>query len=302
MLSPFSQTRRSFIGATAAALGGAGFGVYALGRERPCGSGPAEELAALGRATGWLNSPPLSATALRGKVVLIDVCTYTCINWLRTLPYVREWDRRYREHGLVVIGVHAPEFTFEHDIENVRRAVRAMRIAHPLALDNDFAIWRAFNNRYWPSRYLLDAAGRIRHHHFGEGEYEGSERKIMELLSAAGARGVGSDVATVTGHGIEAAADWRTLKSAETYLGYERPPPFEFGVDHAGRASPLRGSRSPATWSLGAVRRVDRAVGIDRARPGERPDPLRVPRARRASRDGTVGPGQHGAVPRVARR
>ncbi len=222
------QTRRSFVGAAAAALGGAGLGLYGFTPEGPSGrdSVRTDELKALDRATAWLNSPALGATALRGKVVLIDVCTYTCINWLRTLPYVREWDRRYREHGLVVIGVHAPEFAFERNVENVRRAVQAMRIAHPLALDNDFAIWRAFNNRYWPSRYLIDANGRIRHHHFGEGEYGRSERMIQELLTETGARGVGDRLSTVEGQGIEAAPDWSNLKSPENYLGYERTTLF----------------------------------------------------------------------------
>lgn len=218
------QTRRTFVAAAATALGGAGLGLFAFDPDgaRGRGSVPTDELRALDRATGWLNSPALGAAALRGKVVLIDVCTYTCINWLRTLPYVREWDRRYREHGLVVIGVHAPEFAFERDAENVRRAVRTLRIAHPIALDNDFAIWRAFNNRYWPSRYLLDAEGQIRHHHFGEGEYERSERMIQKLLTQTGAHGVGNEVSVVEGKGIEAAPDWNNLKSPENYLGHGR--------------------------------------------------------------------------------
>ena len=136
------------------------------------------ELPSLGGATVWLNSPPLSAVGLRGKVVLIDFWTYTCINWLRTLPYVRTWAEKYREHGVVVIGVHTPEFPFEHDLENVRRAARDMRIDYPIAVDNDYAIWDAFDNHYWPALYLVDAQGRIRSHQFGEGAYEQSEMMI----------------------------------------------------------------------------------------------------------------------------
>ncbi len=133
------------------------------------------ELPSLSGATAWLNSPPLSAADLRGKVVLIDFWTYTCINWLRTLPYVRAWAEKYQEHGVVVIGVHAPEFPFEHDLENVRRAVQDMRVSYPIAIDNEYAIWDAFNNHYWPTLYLVDAQGRIRYHHFGEGAYEQSK-------------------------------------------------------------------------------------------------------------------------------
>ena len=135
-------------------------------------------LASLERANEWLNSPPLTAADLRGKVVLIDFWTYTCINWLRQLPYVRAWAEKYKDQGLVVIGVHAPEFPFERNIDNVRRAVKDMGLAYPIAVDNDFAIWRAFRNQYWPALYFVDAQGRVRHHHFGEGEYEQSERFI----------------------------------------------------------------------------------------------------------------------------
>ena len=147
-------------------------------------------LPSLAGATAWLNSPPLTAAGLRGKVVLVDVWTYTCINWLRTLPYVRAWAEKYKDQGLVVIGVHSPEFAFEHNIDNVRRAAKDMRVDYPIAIDNDFAIWHAFNNQYWPALYLVDAQGRIRHHQFGEGEYERSERVIQQLLAEAGASGV----------------------------------------------------------------------------------------------------------------
>jgi thiol-disulfide isomerase/thioredoxin len=184
------------------------------------------KLPSLGGATAWLNSPPLSAADLRGKVVLIDFWTYTCINWLRSLPYVRAWDERYRDHGAVVIGVHAPEFPFERDVANVRRAAKDMRIDYPIALDNDFAIWRAFHNHYWPALYLVDAQGQIRHHHFGEGNYELSEEIIQRLLAEAGSSGIGHELVSVDARGVEAAADWDDLMSPETYLGYERTENF----------------------------------------------------------------------------
>src|SRR5215216_6900090 len=144
------------------------------------------ELPSLDSATGWLNSEPLTAAGLRGKVVLINFGTYTCINWLRTLPYVRAWAEKYKDHGLVVISVHTPEFAFEQNIDNVRRAVQNLRIEHPIAIDNDYAIWTAFDNHYWPAFYFIDAQGHIRHHHFGEGDYEQSEMILQQLLAEAG--------------------------------------------------------------------------------------------------------------------
>ena len=179
------------------------------------------ELSSLSRATGWLNSEPLTAAGLRGRVVLVDVWTYTCVNWLRTLPYVRAWAEKYKDQGLVVIGVHSPEFPFERDLDNVRRAAKDMRVSYPSAIDNDFAIWRAFDNRYWPALYLVDANGRIRHHQFGEGGYEQSERAIQKLLAEAGVGGIGHDLVSVDARGLEVAADWGDLKSPENYLGYE---------------------------------------------------------------------------------
>jgi thiol-disulfide isomerase/thioredoxin len=148
------------------------------------------ELPSLGSATGWLNSQPLTASGLRGKVVLIDVWTYTCINWLRSRPYVRAWAEKYKDRGLVVVGVHTPEFPFEKNVENVRRAAKDMRVEYPIAIDNDYAIWRAFNNAYWPALYFVDAKGRIRHHRFGEGEYQQSEMIIQQLLADAGGTSV----------------------------------------------------------------------------------------------------------------
>jgi thiol-disulfide isomerase/thioredoxin len=184
------------------------------------------ELASLGSATEWINSPPLTAAGLRGKVVLIDFWTYTCINWLRQLPYVRAWAEKYRDQGLVVIGVHTPEFGFEKDLENVRRETKAMGVGYPVAVDNEYSIWRAFDNHYWPALYVIDAKGRIRHQHFGEGGYQESEKVIQRLLAEAGSRGVDPALATVNGRGLEAAADWGSLKSPENYVGYERTENF----------------------------------------------------------------------------
>ena len=184
------------------------------------------KLPSLAGATGWLNSPALTAADLRGKVVLVDFWTYTCINWLRTLPYVRAWTERYKDRGLVVIGVHSPEFPFEHDVDNVRRAAKDMKVEYPVAIDNDFSVWRAFNNQYWPALYIIDAQGRILHHHFGEGGYEESERIIRQLLEEAGQRGIGDRLAAVDARGAEAGADWGSLKSPETYVGYAQAENF----------------------------------------------------------------------------
>ncbi|MFL6128463.1 MAG: thioredoxin family protein [Mycobacteriales bacterium] len=177
-------------------------------------------------ATEWLNSPPLTAAGLHGKVVLVDFWTYTCVNWLRTLPYVRAWAEKYADHGLVVLGVHTPEFDFEHDLDNVRRAAEDLRVDYPIAVDNDYAIWTAFANHYWPALYFVDAQGRIRHHRFGEGDYEQSEMVLMQLLAAAGAGDIAGDLVTVDPRGVGAAADWDNLRSPENYVGYERTDNF----------------------------------------------------------------------------
>jgi thiol-disulfide isomerase/thioredoxin len=184
------------------------------------------ELPSFGRATEWLNSQPLTAAGLRGKVVLIEFWTYTCINWLRTLPYVRAWAEKYKDQGLVVIGVHSPEFAFEKNVDNVRRAAKNLRVDFPIAIDSDHVIWRAFKNEYWPALYFVDAQGHIRHHQFGEGEYEQSEMIIQRLLAEAGVSGTGDELVSVDAHGAEAAADWGSLKSPENYLGYERTENF----------------------------------------------------------------------------
>ncbi len=180
------------------------------------------EFPELDGATAWLNSDPLKPAALRGKVVVVQFCTFSCINWLRTLPYVRAWEERYRDHGLVVIGSHSPEFLFEHDVEKVRSALEAMGVAYPIAIDNDFAIWRAFANQAWPALYFVDAKGRIRHRHFGEEDYERSERVIQQLLSEAGSQGFDENLVSVEPDGVELRAEWDTLQSPETYVGYAR--------------------------------------------------------------------------------
>jgi thiol-disulfide isomerase/thioredoxin len=184
------------------------------------------ELPSFGGATGWLNSPPLAPSDLGGKVVLVNFCTYTCINWLRQLPYVRAWAGKYADAGLVVIGVHTPEFGFEHEVDNVRRAVKSIRVGYPVAIDNDYAIWQAFDNHYWPALYFADSQGRIRHHHFGEGEYQQSEMVIQQLLTEAGSGDISRDLAPVDARGVEAPADWASLGSPETYTGYERTENF----------------------------------------------------------------------------
>jgi thiol-disulfide isomerase/thioredoxin len=183
-------------------------------------------LPSLGGANEWLNSEPLTVAGLRGNVVLINFWTYTCINWLRTLPYVRAWAEQYKQHGLVVIGVHTPEFGFERNIENVRQAAMDMHIDYPIAIDSDYAIWTAFDNHYWPALYFVDAQGQIRHHQFGEGQYEQSEMIIQQLLAEAGNGDIGQELVSVEGSGIEAAADWGSLRSGENYLGYERTENF----------------------------------------------------------------------------
>jgi thiol-disulfide isomerase/thioredoxin len=189
-------------------------------------AGNQTELASLERANEWLNSPPLTPAALRGKVVLIDFWTYTCINWRRTLPYVRAWAEKYKNQGLVVIGVHAPEFSFEKNLNNVRWAVKDMAIDYPVAVDNDHAIWRAFENQYWPALYFIDSKGHVRHQYFGEGSYEQSEMVIQELLREAGAGDVSREAVKVDAHGLDVAADWSDLKSPENYVGFDRTENF----------------------------------------------------------------------------
>ncbi|CAI1200418.1 cytochrome c biogenesis protein DipZ [Serratia quinivorans] len=188
------------------------------------------EMPALSGAVQWLNSPPLTAESLRGKVVLVDFWTYSCINCLRTLPYVKAWAEKYRDQGLVVIGVHAPEFAFERDIGNVTKEAKKLGIDYPIAIDNNYSIWRAFNNQYWPAHYFIDATGHIRYQHFGEGDYAQSERVIQELLRQAGAKNISSTVSQVAGQGVEQAAGNQAGISPETYLGYARADSFASGA------------------------------------------------------------------------
>ena len=230
------QDRRRFLGAAAmtvaAHLGIFGFAHAQSGKT----SLPTEGwMPSLNNATEWLNSPPLTATGLRGKVVLVEFWTYTCINWLRTLPYVRAWYEKYKEQGLVVAGVHSPEFPFEKNIDNIRRAAKNMNVEYPIAVDSDHAIWRDFNNEYWPALYFVDVKGRIRHHNFGEGDYERSEAILQQLLVEAGMTGIGHELVSVSGRGAEAAADWGDLKSEENYVGYERTQNFSSPGGEAAR-------------------------------------------------------------------
>ncbi len=224
------------------------------------------ECPSLAGATGWLNSQPLTPAGLRGSVVLVDFWTYTCINWLRTEPYVRGWSEAYRDDGLVVVGVHTPEFSFEHEIERVRKATKARGIDYAVALDNDYAVWSAFENHYWPALYFLDAEGIIRDHHFGEGRYERSEHVIQRLL------GVERELISVEGRGLEAEPDWEDLRTPETYLGYGRGEHFA----SPGRATPDEAHMYAAPerlalnhWALSGKWTVGREAAVS-AEPGTR--------------------------------
>jgi thiol-disulfide isomerase/thioredoxin len=177
-------------------------------------------------ATGWLNSEPLTPEGLRGRVVLVDFWTYTCINWLRTAPYVLAWDSKYRHLGLTVIGVHTPEFGFEQNLDNVVARSRGFGVEYPIAVDSNYGVWEAFANHFWPAIYIADAEGRIRYHHFGEGEYAMTEMVVQQLVLEAGGEGVDPDLAFVEPKGFEVAADWETLRTPETYLAYGRSAGF----------------------------------------------------------------------------
>jgi hypothetical protein len=204
-------------------------------------------------ATGWLNSEPLTPEGLRGKVVLVDFWTYTCINWLRTLGYVRAWWEKYTDRGLVLVGVHTPEFPFEHEVDNVREAAKEMRVEYPIALDSDYRVWRAFDNHYWPAVYIADTEGRIRHHHFGEGGYEECERVVQRLL------GLEDELLSPALEGFEAQADWANLQSPETYLGYEQAQNF---VDADGAELKLNQWALSGDWTVeGGKSVLNRAGG-----------------------------------------
>ena len=238
--------RHRFLGIAAITLAFALFGVIDSATEQASQTAPADpqaikvqpmpstairlpvegKLPSLRNATAWLNSDPLTAARLHGKVVLVEFWTYSCINWRRQLPYVRAWAEKYKDQGLVVLGVHAPEFSFEKRVDNVRQAAKEMLIDYPIALDDDHAIWRDFNNEYWPALYFVDAQGRIRHHQFGEGEYEQSELIIQQLLAEAGIGNGSHELVSVSPQGAEVGADWNDLRSAENYVGYERTENF----------------------------------------------------------------------------
>jgi thiol-disulfide isomerase/thioredoxin len=260
MTESIDRERRRLLGTAAVTI------AACLGRPRTVDAKQRvpRELASIGGAREWLNSPRLTSSSLAGKVVLVDFWTYTCINWRRTLPYVRSWAQKYRER-LIVVGVHTPEFTFERDLDNVRRAVRQMRIEYPVVIDNDYAIWKAFGNQYWPALYFIDARGRVRQHHFGEGEYDRSEAAIQRLLSEAGVAGLGNGVVSADADGVEVAADWDNLKSPESYVGSDRMQDFASrGGAHADRrrlyAAPARLARNQ--WALAGEWTIGREATV----------------------------------------
>jgi cytochrome c biogenesis protein CcdA/thiol-disulfide isomerase/thioredoxin len=226
----------------------------------------------LGGAVSWLNSSSLSAKSLRGKVVLIDFWTYSCINCLRALPYVEAWSTKYKDAGLVVIGVHTPEFAFEKERSNVEKAVRDLKVTYPVAIDSDYKIWQAFNNQYWPAHYFIDGKGRIRYHHFGEGQYDESERVIQELLRENGAQSLSPEAVSVTAAGVEAAGDRQNSNSPETYIGYKRAAHFA-SVEKVGQDSRKNYTPQPRLslnqWALGGTWEVGEESAVLKAAPGK---------------------------------
>jgi thiol-disulfide isomerase/thioredoxin len=218
----------------------------------------------LSGAVQWLNSPPLTPEALKGKVVVVDFWTYSCINCLRSIPYIRAWAEKYKDQGLVVIGVHTPEFAFEKNIDNVKKAVADLKIGFPVAIDNDYAIWRAFKNRYWPADYFIDALGRVRDHSFGEGDYAASEHVIQQLLTKAGETNVSAGLVAVSAAGAEAASDSDDDRSPETYIGYDRAENFVSpgGAVKDGSHVYATGKPQLNEWGLSG----DWTIGEERAR------------------------------------
>jgi cytochrome c biogenesis protein CcdA/thiol-disulfide isomerase/thioredoxin len=236
-------------------------------RAKPAGESealPAEGVApSLDGAVEWLNSKPLTTEALKGKVVVVDFWTYSCINCLRAIPYVRAWAEKYRDHGLVVIGVHAPEFAFERNVDNIKKAIATLGIGYPVAVDNEYKIWRAFDNEYWPAHYFIDARGQIRHHHFGEGDYDESEQVIQQLLTEAGDKSVPTGMVAVNASGAEAASAKSDVKSPETYVGYDRADHFVSPGGVVQDTSHVYAAGTPALndWSLVG----DWTIGNERA-------------------------------------
>ena len=227
-------------------------------------------LGSFDRATGWLGTDPLTTESLRGRVVLVDFWTYTCVNWLRTLPYLRAWDAKYRDAGLTIVGVHTPEFGFEADPVNVEAHSRELGVEYPVAVDSDYGVWNEFANHYWPAVYLADAAGRIRYHHFGEGEYAMTEMAIQQLLAEAGATDIDLDLVDVRPEGLEVAADWTSLRSPESYLGYGQSSGFAsedralYDRAHVYEGSaglPLNGWDLAGDWTVARHAAVSNAPG-----------------------------------------
>ncbi|HEX3892264.1 MAG TPA: thioredoxin family protein [Terracidiphilus sp.] len=233
-ISRFAKMGVSVVTAAMVIFAGTGAGIPSVEAQEPPSIVGTSPLPGLAGATGWINSKPLTAKQLKGKVVLVDFWAYSCINCIRAVPYVRAWAEKYKDSGLVVIGVHTPEFEFEGRMANVQKAVQKFGITYPVALDSDHAIWNAFHNQYWPAHYFIDAKGKVRYEHFGEGEYEQSERWIQELLKEANAKPMPASAVSVRGEGVQAAADLREVHSPETYIGYSRaahfasPGGFEF--------------------------------------------------------------------------
>jgi thiol-disulfide isomerase/thioredoxin len=297
MLEQINRHRRRFLGTAAMSTVAASLGMIGSVMQQALAGAvqlPIErEFPSLSGATGWLNSQPLTVLALRGNVVLIQFWTYTCINWLRTLPYVRAWAEKYKNRGLVVIGVHTPEFPFEKDPDNVRWAAKEMRVEYPVALDPDYAVWRAFSNHYWPAVYIADAEGRIRHHQFGEGGYDECERVIQRLLREVGRDGIGDDLVSPTLEGFEVQADWTNLESPETYLGSDQAQNF-VGTD----VPPRQLEAQP----VGSRAGLDDRGRRERAERSRRADRVPLPRARRPPGPGSTDARNLHSLPRARRR
>ena len=226
----------------------------------------------LSGAVAWINSQPLTRESLKGKVVLVDFWTYSCINCLRALPYVEAWSAKYKDSGLVVIGVHTPEFAFEKDRSNVEKAVHDLGVAYPVAVDSQYSIWRAFDNKYWPAHYFIDAKGRIRYHHFGEGEYDVSEKVIQQLLAEAGNKGVAQGSVNVAANGVQAAPDFAEVKSQETYIGYKRSENFaskDSIAEDKKKIYPVPGRLSLNQWSLSGSWTVGEEMAVLQSAPGK---------------------------------
>jgi thiol-disulfide isomerase/thioredoxin len=257
--------------------------INALGPQKPAGglvnaasSQPVladeGEMPELSGAVAWLNSPPLTRESLRGKVVLIDFWTYSCINCLRALPYVEAWSEKYKDAGLVVIGVHTPEFAFEKDQANVAKAVSDLKVKYAVAIDSDYKIWQAFNNQYWPAHYFIDGKGRIRYHHFGEGEYDESERVIQQLLKENGATSLSAGTINVSATGVEAGPSDGNVRSPETYIGYERAENFASTQPLAKDSRKIYSPRARLSlnqWALGGSWTVSPESAVLQGAPGK---------------------------------